>query len=40
MITHIASVICVFSISQNTNSLPQNTLMIDYILRTAPNDKI
>ena len=37
-IAHIASAISVFSISQNTNTLPKNTSMVDFILKTVPED--
>ena len=37
-IAHIASAITVFSIRQNTNTLPKNVSMIDFILKTVPDD--
>jgi len=37
-IAHIASAITVFSMQQNTNQLPKNTSMIDFILKTVPED--
>jgi len=37
-IAHIASAITVFSIQQNTNQLPKNTSMVDFILKTVPED--
>jgi len=37
-IAHIASAITVFSIQQNTNQLPKNISMIDFILKTVPED--
>ncbi len=37
-IAHIASAISVFSISQNTDTLPKNTSMVDFILKTVPED--
>ena len=38
VIAHIASAITVFSIQQNTNQLPKNSSMIDFILKTVPED--
>ncbi len=38
VIAHIASAITVFSIQQNTNQLPKNISMIDFILKTVPED--
>jgi len=35
-IAHIASAITVFSMQQNTNQLPKNSSMIDFILKTVP----
>ena len=37
-IAHIASAITVYSIRENTDSLPKNISMIDFILKTVPND--
>ena len=37
-IAHIASAITVFSMQQNTNQLPKNISMIDFILKTIPED--
>ena len=37
-IAHIASAITVFSMQQNTNQLPKNISMIDFILKTVPDD--
>ena len=37
-IAHIASAITVYSIRQNTDSLPKNISMIDFILKTVPDD--
>ena len=37
-IAHIASAITVFSMQQNTNQLPKNTSMVDFILKTVPED--
>ena len=37
-IIHIASSITVFSMRQNDNTLPNNTSMIDFILKTVPDD--
>ena len=38
VIAHIASAITVFSMQQNTNQLPKNTSMVDFILKTMPED--
>jgi hypothetical protein len=38
VIAHIASAITVFSIQQNTNQLPKNISMVDFILKTVPED--
>ena len=38
VIAHIASAISVFSIRQNTNTLPKNISMLDFILKTVPED--
>ena len=38
VIAHIASAITVFSIQQNSNQLPKNISMIDFILKTVPED--
>jgi len=37
-IAHIASAITVFSMQQNTDQLPKNISMIDFILKTMPED--
>ena len=37
-IAHIASAITVFSMHQNTNQLPKNISMVDFILKTVPED--
>ena len=37
-IIHIASSITVFSMRQNDNTLPNNTSMIDFILKTVPEE--
>tara|TARA_B110000014_G_C19617362_1_gene326518 strand:+ start:52 stop:261 length:210 start_codon:yes stop_codon:yes gene_type:complete len=37
-IAHIASAITVYSIRQNTDALPKNFSMIDFILKTVPDD--
>ena len=37
-IAYIASAITVYSIRQNTDSLPKNVSMIDFILKTVPDD--
>jgi len=38
VIAHIASAITVFSIQQNTSQLPKNISMVDFILKTVPED--
>ena len=38
VIAHIASAITVFSMQQNTNQLPNNISMVDFILKTVPED--
>ena len=38
VIAHIASAITFFSMQQNTNQLPKNVSMVDFILKTAPED--
>ena len=38
VIAHIASAITVFSMQQNTNQLPKNISMVDFILKTVPDD--
>ena len=38
VIAHIASAITVFSMQQNTNQLPENISMVDFILKTVPED--
>ena len=37
-IAHIASAITVFSMQQNTNQLQKNISMVDFILKTMPED--
>ena len=37
-IAHVASAITIYSIRQNTDSLPKNKSMIDFILKTVPDD--
>jgi len=37
-IAHIASAITVFSMQENTNQLPKNISMVDFILKTVPED--
>jgi len=37
-IAHIASAITAFSMQQNTNQLPKNISMVDFILKTVPED--
>ena len=37
-VAHIASAITVYSIRQTTNTLPKNDSMIDFILKTVPDD--
>ena len=37
-IAHIASAVTVFSVRQNTDTLPKNVSMIDFILKTVPDD--
>jgi len=37
-IAHIASAITIFSMQQNTNQLPKNISMVDFILKTVPED--
>ena len=37
-IAHIASAITIYSIRQNTDSLPKNVSMVDFILKTVPAD--
>ena len=38
VIAHIASAITAFSIQQNTSQLPKNISMVDFILKTVPED--
>jgi len=38
VIAHIASAITVFSMQQNTNQLPKNISLVDFILKTVPED--
>ena len=37
-IAHIASAISVFSIRENNNTIPKNISMVDFILKTIPED--
>ena len=37
-IAHIASAITAFSMQQNTNQLPKHISMVDFILKTRPED--
>ena len=37
-IAHIASAISVFSIRQNNNTIPKNISIVDFILKTIPED--
>ena len=37
-IAHIASAITAFSMQQNTNQSPKNISMVDFILKTVPED--
>ena len=37
-IAHIASAISVFSIRQSNNTIPKNISMVDFILKTLPED--
>ena len=37
-VAHIASAITVYSIRQKTDTLPKNVSMIDFILKTVPDD--
>jgi len=37
-IAHIANAVTVFSMQQNTNQLPKNISMVDFILKTVPED--
>ena len=38
VIARIASAITIFSMRQNTNTLPKNVSMVDFILKTVPDD--
>ena len=38
MIAHIASAISVYSMHQNTDTMPKNISMIDFILKTVPDN--
>ena len=38
VIAHIASAITVYSIRQNTDTISKNVSMIDFILKTVPDD--
>ena len=37
-IAHIASAISIFSIRQNNNTIPKNISIVDFILKTIPED--
>tara|TARA_B100001750_G_scaffold142781_1_gene113870 strand:+ start:621 stop:830 length:210 start_codon:yes stop_codon:yes gene_type:complete len=37
-IAHIAGAISVFSIRQNNNTIPKNISIVDFILKTIPED--
>ena len=37
-ISHIACAISVFSIRQNNNTIPKNISIVDFILKTIPED--
>ena len=37
-IAHIASAISIYSVRQNTNQLPKNISMVDFILKTVPEN--
>ena len=37
-IAHIDNAITVFSMQQNTSQLPKNISMVDFILKTVPED--
>jgi hypothetical protein len=37
-VAHIASAISIFSIQQNNNTIPKNASMIEFILKTIPED--
>ena len=37
-IAHIANAITVFSMQQNIDQLPKNISMVDFILKTVPED--
>ena len=38
VIAHIASAISVFSMYQNTSTIEKNISMVDFILKTVPDD--
>ena len=38
VIAHISSAITIYSIRKNSDSLPKNVSMIDFILKTVPDD--
>ena len=38
VIAHIASAITFFSMQQNTSQVPKNISMVDFILKTVPED--
>ena len=37
-VAHIAGAITIFSIRQNNNTIPKNISMVDFILKTIPED--
>ena len=37
-IAHVANAVTVFSMQQNTNQLSKNISMVDFILKTMPED--
>ena len=37
-VAHVASAIGVFSVWQNTNTLPKNISLVDFILKTIPDE--
>ena len=37
-VAHIASAISIFSIRQNNNTIAKNTSMVNFILKTIPED--
>jgi hypothetical protein len=38
VVAHIAGAITIFSIRQNNNTIPKNISMVDFILKTIPED--